>query len=428
MLALLAVLSFAAGAPRAAAVSGDPRPRVEVWTDRGDGTYQRADEAHVYFHTEDDGYVTIFRVDTDGQVRVLFPRQPWEDNYVRGGRDYEVQDTYSDYAFSVDDDPGIGYVFGVVSDEPFDYDGVSVREHWDYRAISDVRGDPYVALTDLAQRIAPADSADWDYDITPYYVGQHYQYPRFVCYDCHNQAAYTDWDPYAASCVRFRVVVYDDPYYYPYRAYGGGNVVFTRPVRPEPRFVFKDRDGSGDDRFVTVVAQRPINPRDRRTVTDGGGSGQDIVPQPRRRPPDGYGQQGGDQGGGNGGGDHGRRGQPGQPGQPGNPGNPGNRGEHGNPHDGGNPNNPGHHDNQGQPDRPRGRGNDQGQGQRAPERPVDPPQWHYQPPPRVEPRREPPAPREPPHVERPPAGRPSAPPPRQSGDGRSEPRRRGPGR
>jgi len=26
-----------------------------------------------------------FRVDTDGRIRVLFPRDPWEDNFARGG-------------------------------------------------------------------------------------------------------------------------------------------------------------------------------------------------------------------------------------------------------------------------------------------------------------------------------------------------------
>ena len=32
-----------------------------------------------------------FRVDSDGRVRVLFPRDPWEDNFVRGGQEFEVQ-------------------------------------------------------------------------------------------------------------------------------------------------------------------------------------------------------------------------------------------------------------------------------------------------------------------------------------------------
>lgn len=258
------------------------RPKVEVWTDNGNDPYHAGDQARVYLKADQDAYVTVFRVDTDGRVRVLFPRDPWVDNFVRGDREYEIQSSPSSDAFSIDDDPGVGYVFAVASADPFAYEPIESGDHWDYRTIADgqVRGDPYVALTDLAQRIVPGSDADWDYDITPYYVEQHYQYPRFLCYNCHAYSSFRSWDPYASSCVRFRIVMYDDPYYYPYRAYRGTRVVFTRPARPEPRFIFKDRDPSGNDRFVTVERERPLNDDGRRGVTgrDVGGAG--SVPPP----------------------------------------------------------------------------------------------------------------------------------------------------
>jgi len=148
-----------------------------------------------------------------------------------------------------------------------------------------VRGDPYVALTDLAQRIVPDSYNDWDYDLVPYYVQQHYDYPRFLCYDCHSYVSYSSWSPYDYTCVRFRMVVFDDPYYYPYRYYGGTRVVFTRPFRPEPRFIFKDRQGS--DAFITRVRERPVNDDRRRDVgvrgRDLGGTG--VIPPPNILPP-----------------------------------------------------------------------------------------------------------------------------------------------
>jgi len=260
---------------------GFARPRVEVWTNRGDDPYHTGQSARVFLRAERDAYVTIFRVDTDGRVRVLFPREPWEDGFVRGGREFEVQARDED-AFAIDDYPGVGYVFAVAAADPFNYDPIMSGDHWDYRAIAQgrVRGDPYVALTDLAERIVANDHDDWDYDITPYYVERRYDYPRFLCYDCHSYASYRYWDPYAYSCVRFRIVVFDDPYYYPYRYYGGTRVVFTRPFRPEPRFIFKDRGGVGDDRFVTRERERPVNDNGRRGVrgTDLGGRG--SIPAP----------------------------------------------------------------------------------------------------------------------------------------------------
>jgi hypothetical protein len=239
----------------------------------------------VYLRADRDGFVTLFRVDTDGRVRVLYPRMPWEDNYVRGGEEFEI-DGGAD-GFDIDDSPGVGYVFGVIAADPFEYDPITTGDHWDYRVIANgrVRGDPYVALTDLAQRIVPDGYSDWDYDIVPYYVERRYDYPRFLCYDCHSYASYRYWDPYAYSCVRFRIVVYDDPYYYPYRYYGGRRVVFTRPFRPEPRFIFKDRGGVGDDRFVTRERQRPVNDNGRRGVrgVDLGRRGTIPVPDVRQR-------------------------------------------------------------------------------------------------------------------------------------------------
>ena len=288
---LLTSLVGGPAAPVAAARLDADRSRVSVWTDNGDDPYQTGRDARVFVRSDRDAYVTIFRVDTDGRVRVLFPRDPWEDNFVRGGREFEVEATRDGDAFYVDDYPGVGYVFAVASPDPFDYDAITTGDHWDYRVVADgrVRGDPYVALTDLAQRIVRENDSDWDYDLVPYYVERHYDYPRFLCYDCHSYASYPTWDPYASSCVRFRIVEFDDPYYYPYRYYGGTRVVFTRPLRPEPRFIFKDRDGVGDDRFVTHARERdrPVNDDTRRGVrgTDVGGRGSIPVPETRRRVP-----------------------------------------------------------------------------------------------------------------------------------------------
>jgi hypothetical protein len=101
-----------------------------------------------------------------------------------------------------------------------------------------VRGDPYVSLTDLAARLAP--DGDYDYDVLPYYVERHYDYPRFVCYDCHAYATYREWNPYGRPCSRYRVEVRDDPRYYPYRYNRGRNVVADRPRHPGPRYTFRE--------------------------------------------------------------------------------------------------------------------------------------------------------------------------------------------
>ncbi|MGH2610133.1 MAG: DUF4384 domain-containing protein, partial [Tepidiformaceae bacterium] len=216
MLTTIALIATAAVLPPPGRASPPVRPRIEAWTNRGDGLYARGDGVRLFFEVSQDAYVTLLRIDTDGRVRVLFPRAPWEDNFARGDREYEAQGWSAHAAFRVDDQPGMGYVFAVVAADPFDYHAIVSADHWDYRLIADgrVRGDPYVALTELVERIVPAGYTDWDYDLIPYYVERHYDYPRFVCYDCHAYASGPFWDPYHYSCVRFRLVIYDDPWYY----------------------------------------------------------------------------------------------------------------------------------------------------------------------------------------------------------------------
>ena len=258
------------------ALHGTTQARVSVWLNKSD-PYARGDHARVYVSSEQDAYLTVLRIDTDGRVRVLFPQDPWDDNFVPGGRTFEVEDRDGGRAFQVDDPPGAGYVFAIASEDRFNYAAMlTERDHWDYRTIADgqVRGDPYVAVTDLAEKIV-APEADYDYDFAQYDVEQHYDYPRFVCYDCHAYAPYYAWNPYGHTCVRFRVVIYDDPYYYPYRYYGGRRVVVVRPRRPEPRYVFVDNDGRRD--YVTRIQNRP-----RREEQNGGGGGGDDQIRPRR--------------------------------------------------------------------------------------------------------------------------------------------------
>ena len=276
-----------AGLPHRGLAAADTAPpaahrpaggRIAVWSDR-DEPYRSGEAARVYIRVEQPSYVTVFRVDTDGRLHVLFPREPWSDTHVGDEEQLEVAGSRSGRSFVVDDDPGVGYLFAIAAAEPFDLRDITRGDYWDYRLIDGgrIQGDPYVRLTDLAARIAP--DGDYDYDIAPYYVDQRYDYPRFVCYDCHAYASYREWDPYSASCTRYRVVVRDDPRYYPYR-YGGRNVVADRPAHPGPRFVFRDADPRHPAVSRGAVDERRAEADDPgRTSEDIGGRG--AVPAPR---------------------------------------------------------------------------------------------------------------------------------------------------
>lgn len=296
--AILAVLTLAAATPAVVAAEL-PRsevlrhvrgPGIRLWTN-GE-VYRRHERARVYFRTEQDAFVLIFRVDTDGRLSVLFPRRPDEDNFVYGGRTQTVAN-YGRDAFYVDDYPGLGYVFGVAASDPFDLEQLAARDRWDIRLVAEgrIHADPYGELHDLVGRLLPEDYSDYDTHLLPYYVERRYDYPRFVCYDCHAWVSWALWDPYRYWCSRYTLVVYNDPFYYypsywyPTRYYGGTRVVYVRPGARDGRFVFRTRESTApaieyrDRRTSSATAGIERRPADRGVRgVDIGGVGSVEVP------------------------------------------------------------------------------------------------------------------------------------------------------
>lgn len=223
---------------------------ARVWLDRGDEPLlQRGERVRVYYRTSADAFVAIFRIDTDGSVHLLSPRSPDDDDFVRGGQDYRLLFPTSPYWF-VDEYPGQGYFFVVASPEPLDYSAFDYSRYergWDLTRVGrTVYQDPYLAIDDYVARIVPNwETVPYALDVVTYDVGEAHDYPRFLCYDCHGYQSYATWNPYTYACSSFRVVVWDDPWFYPAYRYGGTRVVYVQPRRGVPRYEFVRR-GPGD--------------------------------------------------------------------------------------------------------------------------------------------------------------------------------------
>lgn len=244
----LAVLALAA--PGGTLVGQDYVPgetaEARIWLDRGnEPLLQRGDRVRIYYRTSQDAYVAIFQINTDGAVRLLHPRAPEDETFTRGGRDYRLLFPQSSYWF-VDEYPGKGYYFVVASPEPFDLSSIPYVRHqrqWDLTQVGQsVYQDPYLAMDDYIARLIP----DWEVvpyalDFVAYDVGEVHEYPRFLCYDCHGYRSYPTWNPYTYACASFRVVVWDDPYFYAGYRYQGSRVVYAQPRRGVGMYEFKER-------------------------------------------------------------------------------------------------------------------------------------------------------------------------------------------
>jgi len=248
---------------------------VRIWLDRGgDIPLQRGDRARVYYRSAQDAYVAVFRVDTDGVLRLVFPSNPQEEHRLRGGRDYRLLfQGAGDWA--VDEVSGVGYFFILASAAPFEWGRFAMSSGSGEWALSAtgvaLRQDPHLALDEMADLLmGGATGRSYGLDFTTYHVGQSYSYPRFLCYQCHTARPVAQWNPYRLACDDYRIVIYNDPYFYPTSRYQGARVLHPLPPDPAlPQFGFAarssgepgtplvvDRSGSGG-REIRVLAAQP---------------------------------------------------------------------------------------------------------------------------------------------------------------------------
>jgi hypothetical protein len=250
---LLPLLIDAAPAP---AVAPYDDPPIRLWINN-DRRFLPGDRAKVEVRTRGDGYLLVFHVDPEGHLRVLFPLDPDRDNFVRGGKKYEIRGRGGRESFEIDNTTGKGTVYAAISRDAFRFDGFVEGDHWDYRALAPSRlpNDPEQDLNELVRRMA---QGDFDYDLlnyyvservayrsdySPYYGSSYYDGCRFSCSSYYGSPFDVSiglffgrpyrryyYDPYFYAYDPFYNPFYYDPYYYspiyrprysPYSRYNG---------------------------------------------------------------------------------------------------------------------------------------------------------------------------------------------------------------
>jgi YD repeat-containing protein len=264
MLTLLATLLAAPLVADTAAMNHAPlaNPPIQLSLNSG-GNYAPGGLVSVRVRTNDDGYLVVFRVDGDGQIRVLFPLDPQDDAFVRGGKDYELRGRDAHGTFEADDRGGNGMVYAALASHSLAFHDFSANGHWDYDALRlpDSTADAENALTAIVTRMTNREHFDYDalgyrvQDVSSvastaepggdgYYPGLYdpYYNPRWRCLGC-------GWGyPGADFSVGFGYSPFWDPFLYsPWGYnygygygnnwwYGGNYPVFVtpRPSRPLP--------------------------------------------------------------------------------------------------------------------------------------------------------------------------------------------------
>jgi hypothetical protein len=209
----LSLLFLVAGLGLPARVAAVPMPvpsrdaalRVDVWTDRGEGAvYNPGDDIAVYFHASDDCWLTIYDIDTEGRVRMLFPQYP-DDGFIYGGMTYRIPDYYDRVTMRASGPRGVEYIHAVATREPRVFRR-AIRERRYELDVDPIADDPFVAINTINARL-----------LTPYYIHAtattsffiegRVWYPRYMCNSCHRSTRVRFFDPYRSVCPRYSVIV-----------------------------------------------------------------------------------------------------------------------------------------------------------------------------------------------------------------------------
>ncbi len=144
LLIAIAGISIATSAMAARAQSGvatpnlprlaaDRAPGVDVWLDND--FLDPFTEANAYFNAVPGSYATVIRVTPRNTIEVLYPRIP------SGQKPYVMTaDARTKISFRTDGKEGLGLVYAISSDTPFDYSRVSSSAGWNSDRLSNPIG------------------------------------------------------------------------------------------------------------------------------------------------------------------------------------------------------------------------------------------------------------------------------------------------
>ena len=182
----------------------DSQPlRVNIWHDRDEGdVYRKGEAVRVHFETNQDAYAVVYRIDAEGEVKILWPRSRLGDGFVFGGHTYNLPTPGAARIRAAGED-GVEYVEAIVSMYPFDLRQLDVDFHHESEDVAReffIAGDPFLAMNEVNHEITgledPADFVATNY--TSYFVGREVAHPRYMCSQCHDEDQ--SYRPYRDSC------------------------------------------------------------------------------------------------------------------------------------------------------------------------------------------------------------------------------------
>lgn len=232
---------------------------IRVWMDDDMDVYPSEDGIVFNIRASYDCYATVYVVDTDGFIHVVYPLSPYDNAFINGGMVYRFAPSRQDI-FCSSRQRGIAYVFAVASPEPFVYTSYDAGIFAGAGAFR-IYGDPYIACKQFYLSLLPARVSLGLISVgfSHFYIREWAPYPRYI---------FCDYD-YGFDLYRGEANII----YRSYRQHHNDPYRILRPGRPLPRHKAKynriARAGqmSGADVRRTVIRKTTETNRRSKSVT-----------------------------------------------------------------------------------------------------------------------------------------------------------------
>jgi hypothetical protein len=232
LLASASVVSHAQSEPRVFTPQSEERPAradndvpgVQVWLD--DRTYRYNDLIRPHVVADPDAFITVFRVTSDGELTVLYPARP--DQQQRYSPNRFANDwipVSGQPAFYVREGTGNGFVFAVASYYKFNYGYYTNRGQWSIGRLASASrfGSPFQIVRSFVEEITEGSSS-YSMDYVMYDVNANEYRSRYAT----RYRGYA-YDDYYGLCVNAFGYYYDNSCRGYYGGYYAPGVVVINP-------------------------------------------------------------------------------------------------------------------------------------------------------------------------------------------------------
>jgi len=115
---------------------------IDISVDRGEfSTYSRGDSMVISYRASEDCYITLYSIEADGKVRLVFPNKFHKDNFIKAGELYTIPSEQDFWEYIMGGTPGLESLIAIGSEKPLEIE-FQDRELADLEFMPEVNSSP----------------------------------------------------------------------------------------------------------------------------------------------------------------------------------------------------------------------------------------------------------------------------------------------